>query len=210
MVDPSGHYRLVPDSGRIVLHTSRDGLAATAGHDLTIDVPRWSGDLVVNDDGTPVSLAVRIDVGALTVRGGTGGLKPLTDRDRREIGVTMRRLLETSQYPEAVFIATRFEPRGDGAVIEGAVIEGAVIEGAVIEGAVIEGAVIEGDFTLRGATRPLKLEVTQTGPGTYKATGTVVQSSYGIKPYTGFFGALKVRDAVAVEAEVELPAPGDD
>ena len=184
MVVPSGHYRLVPDNGRIVLRTSRDGLAATAGHDLTIEAPRWSGELVVKDDGTPVSLEVRIDVGALTVREGTGGLKPLTDRDRREIGVTMRRLLDTGKYPEAVFTATRFEPSG-------------------------EGGVIEGDFTLRGTSRPLRLEVTQTGPGQDKATGTVVQSSYGIKPYSGFFGALKVRDAVAVEAEVELPAPGD-
>lgn len=184
MVVPSGHYRLVPGNGRIVLRTSRDGLAATAGHDLTIEAPRWSGDLVVKDDGTPVSLEVRIDAGALTVREGTGGLKPLTDRDRREIGVTMRRLLETGKYPEAVFTATRFEPSG-------------------------EGGVIEGDLTLRGTSRPLRLEVTQTGPGKYQATGTVVQSSYGIKPYSGFFGALKVRDAVAVEADVELPAPGD-
>jgi polyisoprenoid-binding protein YceI len=184
MVVPSGHYRLGPDNGRIVIRTSRDGLAATAGHDLTIDAPRWSGDLVMKDDGTPVSLEVHIDVGALTVSEGTGGLKPLTDRDRREIGVTMRRLLETGQYPEAVFTATRFEPSG-------------------------EGGVIEGDFTLHGTSRPLRLEVTQTGPGKYRATGTVVQSSYGIKPYSGFFGTLKVRDAVAVEAEVELPAPGD-
>jgi polyisoprenoid-binding protein YceI len=184
MAVSAGHYRLAPDAGRIMLHTSRDGLAATAGHDLTIDAPRWSGDLIVKDDGTPVSLEARVDVGALTVREGTGGLKPLTDRDRREIGVTMRRLLDTGQYPEAVFTATRFEP-GDG------------------------GGVIEGEFTLHGTSRPLTLQVTETEPGTYEVTGSVVQSSYGIKPYSGFFGTLKVRDAVAVEAEVKLPAPGD-
>jgi polyisoprenoid-binding protein YceI len=184
MAVPAGHYRLVPDTSWIVLRTSRDGLAATAGHDLTIDAPRWSGDLVVQDDGSPVSLEVHIDAGALTVREGTGGLKPLTDRDRREIGVTMRRILETGQYPEAVFTATRFEPAGDGSVIEGG-------------------------FTLHGTSRPLRLQVTQTGPGKYRATGSIVQSSYGIKPYSGFFGTLKVRDAVVVEAEAELPAPGE-
>jgi polyisoprenoid-binding protein YceI len=182
MAVPAGHYRLVPEAGRIVLRTSRDGLAATAGHDLTIEAPRWSGDLVVKDDGSPVSLEVRIDVGALTVREGTGGLKPLTDRDRREIGVTMRRQLGTDQHPEAVFTATRFEPAGDGGVIEG-------------------------DFTLHGTSQPLRLQVTQTGPGKYQATGSIVQSSHGIKPYSGFFGALKVRDAVVVEAEAELPQP---
>jgi polyisoprenoid-binding protein YceI len=184
MAVAAGHYRLASDAGRIVLRTSRDGLAATAGHDLTIDAPRWSGDLVVKDDGAPVSLEVRVDVGALTVREGTGGLKPLTDRDRREIGVTMRRLLDTGQYPEAVFSATRFDPSGDGGAIEG-------------------------EFTLHGTSRPLSLQVTPTGPGAYRATGSVVQSAYGMKPYSGFFGTLKVRDAVVLEAEVNLPAPGD-
>jgi polyisoprenoid-binding protein YceI len=184
MAVAAGHYRLAPEGGRIVLRTSRDGLAATAGHDLTIDAARWSGDLVVQDDGTPVSLEVHIDVGALTVREGTGGLKALTDRDRREIGVTMRRLLEAGSHPEAVFAATRFEPSGDGGVIEG-------------------------DFTLHGTSRPLRLEVSQTGPGKYQVTGSVVQSSYGIKPYSGLFGTLRVRDAVVVEAAAELPAPGD-
>jgi len=85
----------------------------------------------------------------------------------------MRRLLGTGQHPEAVFTATRFEPAGDGGVIEG-------------------------EFTLHGTSRPLTLQVTQTGPGKYQATGSIVQSSYGIKPYSGFFGALKVRDAVVV------------
>jgi len=32
----------------------------------------------------------------------------------------------------------------------------------------------------------------------------VVQSAYGIKPYTAFLGALKVRDAVLVEVTVDL------
>jgi hypothetical protein len=32
----------------------------------------------------------------------------------------------------------------------------------------------------------------------------VVQSAYGIKPYIGFFGALKLRDEVGVEFEVDL------
>jgi polyisoprenoid-binding protein YceI len=184
MAVTAGQYRLGPDTGRIVLRTSRDGLAATAGHDLTIDAPRWSGELTVKDDGIPAALEVRVDVGALTVREGTGGIKPLTDRDRREIAVTMRRVLATGQYPEAVFTATAFEPDGDGGVIDG-------------------------DFTLHGTTRPLRLRVTGASSGVYRASGSVAQSAYGIKPYTGFFGALKVRDWVAVETEIELPAAGD-
>jgi hypothetical protein len=34
----------------------------------------------------------------------------------------------------------------------------------------------------------------------------VVQTGLGIKPYVGFFGALKVKDEVGVEFEVSIPA----
>ena len=112
MAVPTGRYRLGTKSGRIVLRTYRDGLAASAGHDLIIDLPSWSGELTVDDDKAPEALEVRIDIGALRVRDGTGGLKPLTDRDRNEIATTARRLLSSEQHPEAVFTATRFEFSG--------------------------------------------------------------------------------------------------
>jgi len=183
MAVPTGRYRLGTQSGgRIVLHTYRDGLAATAGHDLLIDLPQWSGELTVDENGTVHALSARIDVGALVIREGTGGIKPLTDRDRREIASTARRLLATDRYPEAVFTATGFGSSGDSGAIEG-------------------------NFSLRGQTRPLRLAVSQSAGGSYTATGTVVQSAYGIKPYTGFFGALKVRDTVDIEvADIRLEA----
>ncbi len=185
MAVPTGRYRLGTKSGRIVLRTYRDGLAATAGHDLVIDLPSWSGEFTVDDDKAPEALEVHIDIGALKVRDGTGGLKPLTDRDRNEIATTARRLLSTEQHPEAVFTATRFEFSG-------------------------ESGVIEGNLSLKGVSRPFRLQVTQSDLGTYRGTGTVVQSAYGIKPYTAFFGALKVRDTVDVEVEATIPASGDD
>jgi polyisoprenoid-binding protein YceI len=184
MALPTGRYRLGTESGRIVLHTFRDGLAATAGHDLVIELPRWSGELVVDDDKTPESLEVRIDLGALTVLEGSGGLKPLTDRDRREIAATARRQLSTDQHPEAVFTANQFVMSGDNGVIEG-------------------------NLSIRGVTRPLRLQVSQAEPGSYRGTGTLVQSAYGIKPYTGFFGALKVRDTVDIEVNAVITPSGD-
>ncbi len=177
-----GRYRLGPESGRIIVRTFRDGLAAQAGHDLTIDMTRWSGEFIVNDDQTPAAIHARIDMASLAVREGTGGLKPLTDRDRREIAATARRLLTVDRHPEAEFVATRFRLAGEN-----------------------EG-VIDGIFTLRGIASPLQLEVSRVGTGRYRATGTVIQSRYGIKPYTAFLGALKVRDAVDIEAEAEVVA----
>ena len=183
MVVVAGQHRLGPDQGRILLRTFRDGLAAQAGHDLTIEATRWSGELGVNDDPTPASLDVRVDLQALVVREGTGGVKPLTDRDRREIAVTMRKVLGADQHPEAVFTADNFRPDADG------------------------GGEISGTFTLRGQARPLRLRVKQTGTGRYYAETQVVQSDYGIKPYTAFLGALRVRDAIAVAVEADLSDP---
>jgi polyisoprenoid-binding protein YceI len=176
----AGSRQLGTDRGRIVLHTFRDGLAAQAGHDLTIEVGRWSGVLSLNDDLSPASLDARIDLNSLIVREGTGGLKPLTDRDRREIAVTARKTLGADRHPEATFTATDFKADTDG------------------------GGLITGTLTVAGAARPLRLQVSKTGPDRYHATGSVVQSQHGIKPYSGFLGALKVRDGVDVDVDVNL------
>jgi len=66
------------------------------------------------------------------------------------------------------------------------------------------GGAIEGTLTLNGRSQPARLQLTTAGPGRYRGTVTVVQSAFGIKPYSGFFGALKLRDEVAVEFEVDL------
>ena len=178
-----GRYRLGPECGRIVIRTFRDGLAAQAGHDLIIDVTRWSGELIVNDDETLAAIHARIDMASWVVREGTGGLKPLTDSDRREIAATARRLLSADRHREAEFVATRFQIAGE------------------------DGGVMDGTFTLRGIARPLRLQISRVGTNRYRVTGTVTQSSHGVKPYTAFLGTLKVRDAVEIEVEAQVPAP---
>jgi polyisoprenoid-binding protein YceI len=179
----AGRHHLDTDRGRILLTTARDGLAAQAGHDLTIEPVTWSGELEVGADSAPVSLEVRIDMSSLVVREGRGGVKPLSDRDRREIATTARKVLAVQRHPDATFSATAFEPAGPDQ----------------------DAGVIAGTLTLAGRSRPLRLAVRPSGPGAYVATASVTQSEFGIKPYTGFLGALKVADAVGVRVEVTLP-----
>jgi|SRR5579859_5598659 len=181
----AGRHQLGPDHGRILLRTFRDGLAAQAGHDLTIEATRWSGVLEVNADLRPAGLDVRIDMSALVVRDGTGGVKPLSDRDRREIAVTARKVLAADRHPEAVFAATGFEPAAGGGEISGT-------------------------LTIRGQARPVRVQVSQTGGDRYHAEAKVIQSEYGVKPYTAFLGALRVRDAVDVAVDVDLSAAAAD
>jgi len=189
----AGRHHLDTDRGRILLTTLRAGLAAQAGHDLTIEPASWSGELEVGADAAPVSLEVRIDMSSLVVRDGSGGLKPLSDRDRREIAATARKVLSVPRHPDATFSATAFESASPD-------------QGGGDQG----GGVITGTLTLAGRSRPLRLAVRPSGPGGYVATASVTQSDFGIKPYAGFMGALKVADAVGVRVEVSLPQAAAD
>ena len=182
MAATTGTFQLGPDNGRIVLKTGRAGLAARAGHDLTIEVTRWSAQVEVPDAGaggvTAATISAELDLDSLEVREGSGGAKPLSDRDRREIKKTMNGILGGT----ASFTSSRI-----------------VLAGA--------GGGIEGTLTLNGKTGPVRLQVSEPTPGRYRGTARVVQSAFGIKPYVGFFGALKLNDEVAVEFEVTLPSP---
>jgi hypothetical protein len=68
----AGAYRLGPESGRLLVPTTRVGLGAKAGHDLTIEVTCLHGRATV-DAATPAnsSVAVEVDADSLEVREGT-------------------------------------------------------------------------------------------------------------------------------------------
>ena len=178
MAATSGNFRLGPDTGRVVIKTGRAGLAARAGHDLTIEVTRWSAQVEVpaeSDGGeSAATVSAELDLGSLEVRDGTGGAMPLTDRDRREIKKQMGGILRGGT---ATFASSRIIP---------------------------DPPAIEGTVTLNGTSQPARLQLTESGSGRYRGSATLAQTGFGIKPYTGFFGALKLKDEVVVEFEVDL------
>ena len=183
MDDITGSFRLGPDSGRVVIKTGRAGLAARAGHDLTIEVTRWSATVTVPGDGVAAAeVAAELDLGSLAVLEGTGGAKPLSDKDRRDILNTAGKILGRGT---ARFTSTRIIPAASGGAIEGT-------------------------LTLNGTTRPARLQLVSRGPGQYRGTATVRQTDHGITPYTGFFGALKLKDEVTVEVEADLTRAARD
>jgi polyisoprenoid-binding protein YceI len=174
------NVQIGPEHGRLLLRTGRKGIAAQAGHDLTIEVTRWSGELVLADDVTESTVTVTAEVGSLRVLEGKGGVKSLSDRDKREIAATARRLLDADRQPEARFTSSRISADGT----------------------------VDGTLTILGKDRPFQLKVGQPGENRFRGTGTVVQSEYGIKPYTAMLGALKLADPVEVEAEIDLSGTG--
>ena len=142
-----------PADATLTVKTYREGVAAKVGHDLVIEVTRWSAK--IGDDG---AVELSADPRSLEVREGLHGAKQLSDRDRREIHKNIEQKVLGTQPIE-------FRGAADGS----------------------------GELTMAGATRPILVERTPEG-----GRVTLTQSEWGIKPYRGLIGALKVRDDVEV------------
>jgi len=176
----AGRYELGPASGQLQVKTTRTGLGARAGHDLTIEVTRWHADVII-DAAQPSASAVNVEVeaGSLEVREGSGGIKPLTDSDRAQIKTTIQqKVLYTGQHPAITFRSTR-------------------IAGTE------ESFTVDGDLTITGVTQPVTVHGRLAG-GRVQGSATIAQTRWGIKPYTGFFGALKLSDEVTIEFGADL------
>lgn len=177
MTAPSDRLRLAPGSGHLFILTRREGVAARVGHDLKIEATRWYAQVTHNpSDLSATTISATIEPDSLRTREGTGGAGPLTDRDRSEIDTNIRRILGSSPL---TFTSTRIVPDGTNGTVEG-------------------------ELTLNGVTRPVQLQVTSDDGLHYRAEATIVQSEYGIKPYRAFLGALKLRDQIEVQIEVDL------
>jgi polyisoprenoid-binding protein YceI len=148
-------------------------------------VTRWRGRATV-DTSDPASssvvVEVEVEVDSLEVREGTGGVKPLTDADRAQIKKTLGEVLHTAQHPTITFRSRQ------------------------VEGSAGSFA-IDGELTVMGVTRPVMVQGCVTD-GRVVGGATVVQSQWGIRPYSAFFGALKLSDEVKIDFDIALTAHG--
>jgi hypothetical protein len=175
----AGTHTVGAGDGTLQLRTYREGLAQKAGHDLIIDVARWDAEADVGEDGTLSAVQLNADPHSLHVREGLRGIKPLTDKDRADIRKTIDEKILGGR--PIAFRSTAVEP-GDGRLI------------------------VRGELELGGTSRPAIFELAAAPDGRLRGTLPVTQSEWGIKPYRGMMGALKVRDTVEVVIDVALPA----
>jgi polyisoprenoid-binding protein YceI len=172
----SGIHRLGPDNASLQVKTYREGVAAKVGHDLVIDVTRWDATV----DLTAWTVELNADPRSLQVREGLRGLKPLTDKDRSEIHRNI-----------------------DGKVLQGQPIAFRSTAARLSEA---DGRlVVEGQLTMAGTTRPVTLQLDAGADGRVGGTIPLTQSDWGIKPYRGLMGALKVRDSLEIVLHAHLP-----
>jgi polyisoprenoid-binding protein YceI len=176
----AGSHELGPDTANLVVKTYREGLAAKAGHDLIIDVQQWGATLEVGEDWSHLRLELRADARSLYPREGLRGVKPLTDKDRDEV---------RKNIDEKVL-------RGEPINFRSGVVEAAESGSRLL---------VRGELTIRGQTRPASFELSVGADGHVTGAAQLVQSEWGIKPYRGLMGALKVRDSLEVVFDGVLP-----
>ena len=170
-------YRLGPDDGTLSVRTQRTGAAAMAGHNLLIEVTSWEATIEL---GERMAVELDVDGGSLRVQEGTGGVQALQDEDKENIRQTID--AEVLRGEAIKFRSREVKPAG-------------------------AGLHVVGDLTLNGQTNPLSFDLALTAEGRVEGTAVVKQTDWGMKPYSGLFGALKVVDEVEVGIEATLPEP---
>jgi polyisoprenoid-binding protein YceI len=175
-----GDHRLGPENGSLRIETRRGGAAARAGHDLEFEVASWEGTLSVGDDGSRIELELSADSGSLQVTKGTGGIMDLTEEDKVEIKQT----LESDVLPagQVEFRSTGVSTPDDSHLT------------------------VTGELSMNGTRHHLEVELTVGADGRVAGQAALRQSDFGITPYSGLFGTLKVKDEVTVIAEASLSA----
>ena len=157
-------------------------MGAKLAHDLILTPKQWSGTLNVDADNPAASSAtLKIDARSIEIVEAVGGMKSLSDKDRRDIGKNIdEKVLQTSKFPELKFASTSVsgsEPNFNAA----------------------------GNMTIVGNTRPANVAINVNGTQVVAKT-TISQKDFGIKPFSAMMGAIKLRDDVEFELTVDLPS----
>lgn len=105
----------------------------------------------------------------------------VSDKDRTEIQSTMLgpEVLDAEKYPDIAFRSTGAEPLGAGSWR------------------------VHGNLTLHGQTRTVAVEVQERG-GHYVGTSKFKQTEFGIKPVKVAGGAIRVKDEIRIEFDIQL------
>ncbi|HEX6538558.1 MAG TPA: YceI family protein [Candidatus Dormibacteraeota bacterium] len=176
---------LGPKDGTITVRTYREGMAARAGHDLVMEAVNWNASAQVDHENlADSSVQATVDLRSLEIRKASGGVKPMSDGDRKDIFKNLAKTLLTERHPEVTFHSRTVTPNGASQLH------------------------VHGDLTLAGKTQPVTLELSVQPEGDKDhlvGSVTLHHTHFGVKPYQGFLGALKIRDAVEIDLDLRVP-----
>jgi polyisoprenoid-binding protein YceI len=155
----------------LTIHVGKTGAFSAFGHEHEIHAPIHSGTA---DTGAHPAVEIHVNARELKVMD-----KDASEKERAEVQKTMLgpEVLDSDAHHEIVFKSTAADSTGQGRWT------------------------LHGNLTLRGQTRPVKVQVTLRD-GRYTGETTVKQTDFGITP-PGRAG-VKAKDEVKIEFDVRL------
>lgn len=150
------------------------------GHRLTIIVNTWQA-AVRWTGGKPVDVDVTVAVSSLEVLRGEGGVTPLSGPERTLARSNALTVLAADRYPQIHFQADDIEKTNDGYRLTGT-------------------------LDIRGTAREHATDLRVEDLGEVwrmSCESEVRHSEFGLKPYSMFFGSMKVVDEVMVSFTAE-------
>lgn len=175
---------LGPSNARLRLHTGVEGKAARMGHDLVLVLDEWSGEATLTG-GVPTSARLSASTASLRVESGTGGAKPLSDKDRASIRKNAIGALQADRHPTVDFTSREIATVAGGYAVSCTLTIAGTSHDVVVDVRVAEGA----------------------GGWSLAARVPVLQTAYGVTPYSTMLGALRLRDQVEVAFDAEVATP---
>jgi polyisoprenoid-binding protein YceI len=174
-------YAIDGRASRFTVRAFATGLLSAMGHNPTIGIRDFSGEMRFNPDGLEAgSFQLAIKTSSLGVQ------DDISDKDRREIERLMNQeVLETAKFPEILYEASSIS--------------------VTKMSDMLYAATISGNLTLHGVTRsrPVTARVSLLG-SMLRASGdfTLDQTDYGIKLVSVAGGALKLKDELKFSFEI--------
>lgn len=175
-------WTLTAAEGELQILTGVAGPAAKMGHRLTIAFASWRAE-VQWDGADPTAVRLVVDVDSLQVVKGEGGVTPLTGPEKGVARSNALKSLDAKKFPTITFVAEDISTMPGGYRLDGSV-------------------------DIHGKTRPQSVDLAVEDAGSawvMSTSAAVVQSQFGVKPYSLFMGSLKVADEVALQFTARHP-----
>ncbi len=186
---PQTAIRYLIDGGKstFTVRAFATGLLSAFGHDPTIAIPNFEGEVLFNPEAVEQS-SLRIVIHAASLN----ATDDIREKDRAEINRAMQQeVLESDSYPDIIYEASHLTASRVG-------------EGQY-------WGTLEGELTLHGVSRKQAVPVRISVSGdALRATGefSVRQSDYEIRPVSAAAGTVKLKDELKLSFDISAHKQG--
>jgi polyisoprenoid-binding protein YceI len=188
-ITPEGttiHYAIETKGSRFTVKAFAAGLLSGFGHNPTIAVPDFEGEILLHPDAVDhSSLRLVIRSASLIVS------DDISEKDRQDINRRMHEeVLESDSFPDIVYECSRVSasPTGEGQY----------------------RVALDGELTLHGVKRshPVSARVSVSNPLRAMGECSVRLSDYEIRPVSALGGAVKLKDELKLWFDISARKQG--